>query len=231
MADDKKVPPTMEEIHQKMISSFITKITSYSRDVARLFLEAHQWDIDAAVSDFNQVVSVAAARRNVPNPRDRDSRALPSNLGVDISVSSPPPIRLRSPRSPSHARNLFSREAIQRADNDFHEQENDLLNAAKESDDVERAPLPSSSRRLNSRSVSEILSDTPQLVRSIVTIWRNALIHLDLINICFQRRFKVVESLESPRELDSPETKQRFFIKLIRRQQEDFPVYLYLFFS
>ncbi|WZZ54035.1 hypothetical protein YC2023_054142 [Brassica napus] len=123
MADDKKVPPTMEEIHQKMISSFITKITSYSRDVARLFLEAHQWDIDAAVSDFNQVVSVAAARRNVPNPRDRDSRALPSNLGVDISVSSPPPIRLRSPRSPSHARNLFSREAIQRADNDFHEQE------------------------------------------------------------------------------------------------------------
>ncbi|KAL0670239.1 hypothetical protein Bca4012_032943 [Brassica carinata] len=83
------------------------------------------------------------------------------------------PIRLRSPRSPSHARNLFSREAIQRADNDFHEQENDLLNAAKESDDVERAPLPSSSRRLNSRSVSKILSDTPQLVRSIVTIWRN----------------------------------------------------------
>lgn len=50
---------------------------------------------------------------------------------------------------------------------------NNLLNAAKESDDVERAPLPSSSRRLNSRSVSEILSDTPQLVRSIVTIWRN----------------------------------------------------------
>ncbi|KAF3580010.1 hypothetical protein DY000_02034144 [Brassica cretica] len=71
----------MEEIHQKMISSFITKITSSSRDVARLFLEAHQWDIDAAVSDFNQVVAVAAARRNVPNPRDRDSRALPSNLG------------------------------------------------------------------------------------------------------------------------------------------------------
>ncbi|WZZ54034.1 hypothetical protein YC2023_054141 [Brassica napus] len=55
----------------------------------------------------------------------------------------------------------------------YHNKRNDLLNAAKESDDVERAPLPSSSRRLNSRSVSEILSDTPQLVRSIVTIWRN----------------------------------------------------------
>ncbi|KAF3553447.1 hypothetical protein F2Q69_00016454 [Brassica cretica] len=154
----------MEEIHQKMISSFTTKITSSSRDVARLFLEAHQWDIDAAVSDFNQVVAVAAARRNVPNPRDRDSRALPSNLGVDISVS----IRIYSIFMP-----IYCVEAIQRADNDFHEQENDLLNAAKESDDVERAPLPSSSRRLNSRSVSEILSDTPQLVRSIVTIWRN----------------------------------------------------------
>ncbi|KAF3583031.1 hypothetical protein DY000_02034143 [Brassica cretica] len=105
---------------------------------------------------------------------------------------------------------------------------NNLLNAAKESDDVERAPLPSSSRRLNSRSVSEILSDTPQLVRSIVTIWRNGftlddhpLSTLDdPDNAIF---LEVVESLESPRELDSPETKQRFFIKLIRRQQEDFP--------
>ncbi|CAN7059978.1 unnamed protein product [Brassica rapa subsp. trilocularis] len=229
MADDHNVPPTMEAIHHKMIISFITKITSSSRDVVRLFLEAHQWDIDAAVSDFNQVVAVAAAsaRRNVPN--SRDSRTQSSNpLRVDTCVSiSPPPIRLRSPRSPSRARNPFSREAIQRAEN-FDEQENDLLNAAKESDDVERAPLPSSSRRLNSRSVSEILSDTPQVVRNIVTIWRNGftlddhpLSTLDdPDNAIF---LEVVESLESPRVLDSPETKQRFLIKLIRRQQEDFP--------
>ncbi|CAN7017644.1 unnamed protein product [Brassica oleracea var. botrytis] len=218
----KKVPPTMEEIHQKMISSFITKITSSSRDVARLFLEAHQWDIDAAVSDFNQVVAVAAARRNVPNPRDRDSRALPSNLGVDISIlMESTPSELSEERSPSvysFSDELWSRVSAS----------NNLLNAAKESDDVERAPLPSSSRRLNSRSVSEILSDTPQLVRSIVTIWRNGftlddhpLSTLDdPDNAIF---LEVVESLESPRELDSPETKQRFFIKLIRRQKEDFP--------
>uniref|UniRef100_M4EN53 UBX domain-containing protein n=2 Tax=Brassica campestris TaxID=3711 RepID=M4EN53_BRACM len=226
---NKKNIVAMEEIHQKMIISFITKITSSSSDVARLFLEAHQWDIDAAVSDFNQVVAVAAAsaRRNVPN--SRDSRTQSSNpLRVDTCVSiSPPPIRLRSPRSPSRARNPFSREAIQRAEN-FDEQENNLLNAAKESDDVERAPLPSSSRRLNSRGVKEILSDTPQVVRNFVTIWRNGftlddhpLSTLDdPDNAIF---LEVVESLESPRVLDSPETKQRFLVTLIRRQQEDFP--------
>ncbi|RID66128.1 hypothetical protein BRARA_D01291 [Brassica rapa] len=46
--DDHKPPPTTEEIRQKMISSFTTEITSSSREVAILILEAHQWDIAAA---------------------------------------------------------------------------------------------------------------------------------------------------------------------------------------
>ncbi|KAG2308058.1 hypothetical protein Bca52824_027806 [Brassica carinata] len=233
MDDDHNVPPTMEEIEQKMISSFVTKITSSSRQLARHFLEARRWDIDAAVSDFNYAVDVS--RRNVPNPRDSRTHESSNLLGVDIpavSSPSPPPIRLRSPRSPSRAPNPFSREAIQRAvDDDFDEQEHDLLNAAKESDDdVERAPLSSSSsRRLKFRSLSEILSVTPQVVPTIITVWRNgftlddenSLSTLDdPENAVF---LKVIESLDSPRSLDSPDGKKHFLIKLIRRQQEDFP--------
>lgn len=79
---DHKPPPTTEEIRQKMISSFTTEITSSSEQVAILILEAHQWDIAAAISAFRDAVVAAAdaARPNVPSP-----------------------IRLRSPRSPSRA--------------------------------------------------------------------------------------------------------------------------------
>ncbi|KAF8051015.1 hypothetical protein N665_1820s0001 [Sinapis alba] len=223
MDDDHNVPPAMEEIRQKVISSFITKITSSSREVARLFLEAHQWDIDSAVSAFNEVVALEASsdRRNVTNPRDRDSRTLSSNpLRVDIPVSSP--IRLRSPRSPSRARNPFSREATQRADNE----QDQHVEASKESDDD--VSSSSSSRRLKLRSISEILSATPQVLRSIVTVWRNGFTlddePLSTLDVPENAVFlKFIESLESPRVLGSPDSKQRFLIKLIRRQQEDFP--------
>ncbi|XP_056863309.1 plant UBX domain-containing protein 5 isoform X2 [Raphanus sativus] len=231
MDGDHNVPPTMEENHQKMIISFITKITSSSRQLARLFLEAHQWDIDAAVSSFNEVVSVAAAsaRRNVTNPRD-SSRTQSSNLGVvdiPVSSSSPPPIRLRSPRSPSRARNPFNREAIQRADDDFDEREHE---AAKESDDdLERAPLLPSSIGQKVRSVSDILSVIPQVIPRIVTIWRNGFTleddnTLSTLDDPGNAIFlEVIESLKSPRVLDSPDGKRRFLVKVIRHQQEDFP--------
>ncbi|CAH8386890.1 unnamed protein product [Eruca vesicaria subsp. sativa] len=232
----------MEENHQKMISSFISKTTSSSRQVARLLLEARQWDVDAAVSDFNEVVTVAVAAseddcwRNVKNPRDPRlfaARTMSSILRVEIPVSSPsrvsddspPPIRFRSPRSPSCARNPFSRETIQR-----DEQEHDLDETAKESDDVERAHPPSSPRprRLRFRSMSEILSVTPQVITRTVTVWRNGLTlddnplwtFDDPLSAAFLER---IESLESPRAVDSQDGKQRFLVKLIRRHQEDFP--------
>ncbi|KAL0864266.1 hypothetical protein Bca101_043384 [Brassica carinata] len=230
MDGDHKLPPTMEEIHQKMISSFVTKIASSSREIARLLLEARQWDVDAAVSDFNDAVAASVASsaadggRNVANPSDPRlfaARTLSSILGVeDIPVSSPPPMRLRSPRSPSRARNPFSSDTIQRDD-----QEHDLDDTSKESDDVERSPLP---RRLRFRSMSEILSVTPQVITRIVTVWRNGLTlddnpfwtFDDPLSAAFLKR---IESLESPRAVDSQDGKKRFLIKLIRRQQEDFP--------
>ncbi|KAF3582005.1 hypothetical protein DY000_02034054 [Brassica cretica] len=167
-----------------MISSFTTEITSSSEQVAILILEAHQWDIAAAVSAFRDAVvaaadAAAAARPNVPSP-----------------------VRLRSPRSPSRAfsprpaRNPFSREAMERDGNilsDSDEKENE---DPMESDDVER-DLSSLPRRLKFRSLSKFFR--------------------------FPCRFKVVESLDSPRVLDSPGGKRRAVITLIRRQGEDFP--------
>ncbi|KAF8065684.1 hypothetical protein N665_1165s0013 [Sinapis alba] len=218
--DDHKIPPTMEEIHQKMINSSITKTTSSSRELARLLLESHQWDVDAAVSDFNNTVSVAVSSasdggRNYRNPRDPRlfaSRTLSSILRV---VPSPPPIRLRSPRSPSRAPNPFSRD--------------DLDDNGEESDDVERGPsLPSTlPRTLKFRSISEILSVTPQEITRTVTVWRNGLTlddnplwsFNDPLSAAFLQK---IESLESPRVVDSRDGKKRFLIKLIRRQQEDY---------
>ncbi|KAJ4896743.1 hypothetical protein Rs2_23537 [Raphanus sativus] len=239
MDDDHKKPPTMEEIHEMMISSFMTKITSSSRQVARVLLEAHQWDVDAAVSGFNDANSVAVATntadgwRNVANPRDprlSAARTLSSILRVDIPVSSSPPsspIRLRSPRSPSRARHHpFSRETIQ-----SDEQKHDVDDTAEESDDVERAPplLPSSlPRRLKFRSMSEILSVIPQVITRIVTVWRNGLTLDDnplwTFDDPLSKAFlEKIESLESPRAVDSRDGKQRFLVKIIRRQQEDYP--------
>ncbi|KAL0741389.1 hypothetical protein Bca4012_082902 [Brassica carinata] len=222
--DDRKLPPkTTEEIRQKMISSFTTEIESSSRDIATLILEAHQWDIAAAVSAFRNAVVAASdastvARPNVPNP-PRDSRT--NLLGVDIPDSSPSPIRLRSPRSPSRASypprstrsNPFSRDAIQQADDDFDDKEND---DAMESDEVERAPL------------SEILSVTPQVIQRTVTIWRNGFTLDDDNTLCTlddpdnAELLQGIESLDSPRVVDSPGGTRRLIFKLIRRQQEDF---------
>ncbi|KAG2286623.1 hypothetical protein Bca52824_046227 [Brassica carinata] len=154
--DDHKPPPTTEEIRQNMICW----ITSSSEQVAILILEAHQWDIAAAVSAFRDAVvaaaaAAAAARPNVPSP-----------------------IRLRSPRSPSRvfsprsARNPFSREAMERDGNilsDSDEKENE---DPMESDDVER-DLSSLPRRLKFRSLSEILSVIPQEIPRTVTLYRN----------------------------------------------------------
>ncbi|KAF8113757.1 hypothetical protein N665_0045s0003 [Sinapis alba] len=223
--DDHKLPPTMEEIHQKMINSFITKTTSSTRELARLLLESHQWDLDAAVSDFNNTVSVSVAvssasddgGRNYRNPRDPRlfaSRTLSSIL------PSPSPIRLRSPRSPSRAPNPFSRDDL---DDNGEESDDD------DDDDVERGPsLPSTlPRRLRFRSMSEILSVTPEEITRTVTVWRNGLTlddnplwsFNDPLSAAFLQK---IESLESPRVVDSRDGKKRFLIKLIRRHQEDY---------
>ncbi|XP_013635755.1 PREDICTED: plant UBX domain-containing protein 5-like [Brassica oleracea var. oleracea] len=209
--DDHKPPPTTEEIRQNMISSFTTEITSSSEQVAILILEAHQWDIAAAVSAFRDAVvaaaaAAAAARPNVPSP-----------------------IRLRSPRSPSRvfsprsARNPFSREAMERDGNilsDSDEKENE---DPMESDDVER-DLSSLPRRLKFRSLSEILSVIPQEIPRTVTLYRNGYT-FDDDNILWPlddpqcaEFLEVVESLESPRALDSPGGKRRVLITLIIQQ-------------
>ncbi|CAF2277084.1 unnamed protein product, partial [Brassica napus] len=205
--DDHKPPPTTEEIRQKMISSFTAEITSSSREVALLILEAHQWDIAAAVSAFRDAVVAAAvaastARANVPSP-----------------------IRLRSPRSPSRA--FSPRDGNILSDSDEKENEDPM-----ESDDVER-DVSSLPRRLRFRSLSEILSVIPQEIPRTVTLYRNGYT-FDDDNILwplddpdcaeFPCPFKIVESLESPRALDSPGGKRRVLITLIRRQQEDFHV-------
>uniref|UniRef100_M4EN54 UBX domain-containing protein n=1 Tax=Brassica campestris TaxID=3711 RepID=M4EN54_BRACM len=145
--DDHKPPPTTEEIRQKMISSFTAEITSSSREVALLILEAHQWDIAAAVSAFRDAVVAAAvaastARANVPSP-----------------------IRLRSPRSPSRA--FSPRDGNILSDSDEKENEDPM-----ESDDVER-DVSSLPRRLRFRSLSEILSVIPQEIPRTVTLYRN----------------------------------------------------------
>ncbi|CAH8337277.1 unnamed protein product [Eruca vesicaria subsp. sativa] len=223
MDDDRKPPPTMEEIHEFMITHFLSKTESSTREVARHFLEAREWHIDASVSDFNDAVastvasSAATTRRNVTNPRDGEDRVDPRVLAARTlssilhpRVSSPPPIRLRSPRSPpSRARNPFS--------DDSDEQ------------DQQDAAIPSSSRRLKFRSISEILSVTPELVPITVTVWRNGFT-LDTNNRlntlddpANASALRFFESLESPRTFDSKDGKQRFVIKLIRRQREDFP--------
>nr|VDD12519.1 unnamed protein product [Brassica oleracea] len=211
--DDHKPPPTTEEIRQNMISSFTTEITSSSEQVAILIYEAHQWDIAAAVSAFRNAVvaAAAAARPNVPSP-----------------------IRLRSPRSPSRvfsprsARNPFSREAMERDGNilsDSDEKENE---DPMESDDVER-DLSSLPRRLKFRSLSEILSVVPQVIPRTVTLYRNGYTYDDdkilwpLDDPDCAEFLEVVESLDSPRVLDSPGGKRRAVITLIRRQGEDFP--------
>ncbi|CAN7059976.1 unnamed protein product [Brassica rapa subsp. trilocularis] len=145
--DDHKPPPTTEEIRQKMISSFTAEITSSSREVALLILEAHQWDIAAAVSAFRDAVVAAAvaastARANVPSP-----------------------IRLRSPRSPSRAFSPSDGNIL--SDSDEKENEDPM-----ESDDVER-DVSSLPRRLRFRSLSEILSVIPQEIPRTVTLYRN----------------------------------------------------------
>ncbi|CAG7906947.1 unnamed protein product, partial [Brassica rapa] len=200
--DDHKPPPTTEEIRQKMISSFTAEITSSSREVALLILEAHQWDIAAAVSAFRDAVVAAAvaastARANVPSP-----------------------IRLRSPRSPSRA--FSPRDGNILSDSDEKENEDPM-----ESDDVER-DVSSLPRRLRFRSLSEILSVIPQEIPRTVTLYRNGYT-FDDDNILWPlddpdcaEFLEIVESLESPRALDSPGGKRRVLITLIRRQQEDF---------
>ncbi|KAH0885952.1 hypothetical protein HID58_062048 [Brassica napus] len=196
---DHKPPPTTEEIRQKMISSFTTEITSSSEQVAILILEAHQWDIAAAISAFRDAVVAAAdaARPNVPSP-----------------------IRLRSPRSPSRAFSPGDGNIL--SDSDEKENEDPM-----ESDDVER-DLSSLPRRLKFRSLSEILSVIPQEIPRTVTLYRNGYT-FDDDNILWPlddpqcaEFLEVVESLESPRALDSPGGKRRVLITLIRRQQEDF---------
>ncbi|KAF3560369.1 hypothetical protein F2Q69_00016400 [Brassica cretica] len=142
--DDHKPPPTTEEIRQKMISSFTTEITSSSEQVAILILEAHQWDIAAAISAFRDAV-VAAADASRPNV--------------------PSPIRLRSPRSPSRAFSPGDGNIL--SDSDEKENEDPM-----ESDDVER-DLSSLPRRLKFRSLSEILSVIPQEIPRTVTLYRN----------------------------------------------------------
>ncbi|XP_018482162.1 plant UBX domain-containing protein 5-like isoform X1 [Raphanus sativus] len=219
--DHHKLPPlTTEEIREKMISSFTTEITSSSRAVATHILEAHQWDINAAVSAFNDAVAAAASMPNVPNPTRTTQSSNPLRVDDIPAASSPPsPIRFRSPRSPpSRARNPFSREAIQGDDDDdFDDKEND---DAMESDDVAR-DQPSLPRRL-------ILSDvTPQVITRTITIWRNGFTDVDttlypLDNPEYAQYLQDIENLDSPRVIDSPGGKRRAVIKLIRRQQEDF---------
>uniref|UniRef100_M4EN55 UBX domain-containing protein n=1 Tax=Brassica campestris TaxID=3711 RepID=M4EN55_BRACM len=151
---DHKPPPTTEEIRQKMISSFTAEITSSSREAAILILEAHQWDIAAAVSAFRDAVVAAADAASTARENAHST------------------IRLRSPRSPSRAFSPSDGNIL--SDSDEKEYDD-----AMESDDVDR-DLPSSSsslaslpRRLKFRSLSEILSVTPQVIPRTVTIWRN----------------------------------------------------------
>uniref|UniRef100_M4ENA5 UBX domain-containing protein n=1 Tax=Brassica campestris TaxID=3711 RepID=M4ENA5_BRACM len=152
--DDHKPPPTTEEIRQKMISSFTTEITSSSEQVAILILEAHQWDIAAAVSAFRDAVVAAADAASTARANAHST------------------IRLRSPRSPSRAFSPSDGNIL--SDSDEKEYDD-----AMESDDVDR-DLPSSSsslaslpRRLKFRSLSEILSVTPQVIPRTVTLYRN----------------------------------------------------------
>ncbi|CAN7059848.1 unnamed protein product, partial [Brassica rapa subsp. trilocularis] len=207
--DDHKPPPTTEEIRQKMISSFTTEITSSSEQVAILILEAHQWDIAAAVSAFRDAVVAAADAASTARENAHST------------------IRLRSPRSPSRAFSPSDGNIL--SDSDEKEYDD-----AMESDDVDR-DLPSSSsslaslpRRLKFRSLSEILSVTPQVIPRTVTLYRNG-VTFDDDNILWPlddpqcaEYLEFVESLESPRALDSPGGTRRVLITLIRRQQEDF---------
>ncbi|XP_048633584.1 plant UBX domain-containing protein 6 [Brassica napus] len=207
---DHKPPPTTDDIRQKMISSFTAEITSSSREAAILILEAHQWDIAAAVSAFRDAVVAAADAASTARENAHST------------------IRFRSPRSPSRAFSPSDGNIL----SDSDEKEND---DAMESDDVDR-DLPSSSssslaslpRRLKFRSLSEILSVTPQVIPRTVTIWRNGVTVDDnpLITLDDPKDaefLRVIESLDSPRVLDSPDGKRRAVITLIRRQQEDFP--------
>ncbi|CAG7906946.1 unnamed protein product [Brassica rapa] len=213
--DDHKPPPTTDDIRQKMISSFTAEITSSSREAAILILEAHQWDIAAAVSAFRDAVVAAAEAASTARENAHST------------------IRLRSPRSPSRAFSPSDGNIL----SDSDEKEYVLYfryDDAMESDDVDR-DLPSSSsslaslpRRLKFRSLSEILSVTPQVIPRTVTIWRNGVTVDDnpLITLDDPKDaefLRVIESLDSPRVLDSPCGKRRAVITLIRRQQEDFP--------
>lgn len=94
------------------IITYFTVLTSASRDVARSFLETHQWDLYAAASTFNENQDTVAtnAAPNVSNPSDeqllRRDRTPFSNLRIDIPDSEPDSslfpsqLRLQSP-SPS----------------------------------------------------------------------------------------------------------------------------------
>lgn len=120
--DDNNLPET-----EKLISSF-TKITSSSREAAISLLATHQWNLNAALSNFTKngvaVATTNAAKPNVSNPSDeqlvrRNLSPFP-NLRINIPVSyfspfdgsSYTPGRLWLRSSPSHGRSYLEPKSV-----------------------------------------------------------------------------------------------------------------------
>ncbi|CAH2053095.1 unnamed protein product [Thlaspi arvense] len=254
--DDSPLPET--EIKEKLISSFI-KNTSPSRETAITFLETHHWDLDAAVSAFteNNVLADAAAESNGIVA----ARTIPSNLRINIPVSSHSPprnysdhvpsrLRSRSPLPPSLARYpLASNQELARkiyflcglsggtdsnsdeAEEDYNggDQSGTIVQDPKNDDDVDDDDeAKESDVQTPIQTTYRIILPEPQVVfEYIVTIWRNGFTvddgPLTTLDDPDDAHFlEIIESLESPRDLNPQDTNLRVRVKLIRRQEEDF---------